>query len=403
MRPASNSSFSFRLFRCLLAGMLITLCPAVSGADRDTGRQDIKSGPTGHAQLELSAVMINNSDPRLDKSKSCTDCHDTLAESHYRGSDPFFDAIIRNQAILSGLIAEDGQPHCTSCHLHHGTSKSTFRFSRAYVELCSNSRSIDPHWSDYHCLSCHTRQPVKGDAPLRAEGYRNILCNRCHRSEYARADIHPVGLKPSEHVRIPQDMPLQEDMLTCSTCHDPCMQIGAIEHHDRAKINRFFLRGKANSRTSFCFLCHLEETYKRLNPHEQVDDQGNIREETCLFCHATIPDVHYLGPEKVSFIVQNPDAYCIGCHHGFTGNHPAGIDHLKIPSAKILASLNTSIQRIGVELPLYKNRIVCATCHNPHQTGVILFSSAATGTKRQNKLRLKPGRMQCVGCHWDKR
>jgi len=105
----------------------------------------------------------------------------------------------------------------------------------------------------------------------------------------------------------------------------------------------------------------------------------------------------------VSFLVQNPDAYCIGCHHGFSRNHPAGIDHLKIPSEKILASLNTSIQRIGVELPLYNERVVCATCHNPHSSGVIRYSAAATGTERKNKLRLMPGRMQCVGCHWDKR
>lgn len=333
---------------------------------------------------------------------SCDLCHGELADSHYWGSNPFLDVIVREEAEKKGILAGNGNPDCTSCHEYHVETDGKALLSVPYMTLCSVSRSINPHWSDTHCLSCHERDPVKGDAPLRHNGSVNDLCNHCHRSEYARSDIHPVEIKPSQNVKIPVDMPLQDEFLTCTTCHDPFMQAGCVKERDKKEKNRFFLRGKEKSRISFCFLCHLEETYKRLNPHEQVDKEGEIKEETCLFCHASIPDVHYLGPEKVTFIVKNPDTYCIGCHHGFTKKHPAGVDHLRTPSNRIMPAMKTSIQRINVELPLYKGKIVCATCHNPHQTGVIQFSVAATGTKRGNKLRLRPGRMQCVGCHWDK-
>ncbi|MBU0945773.1 MAG: hypothetical protein KJ804_02110 [Proteobacteria bacterium] len=341
--------------------------------------------------------------PDVQMQASCDLCHNELADDHYPGSDPFIDVVIREEAIQAGILPENGQPACTSCHDHHGKTDGKGLLSVAYLTLCSKSRSIDPHWSDLHCWSCHEEKPTKDDSALRHKGDSNALCNRCHASEYARSDIHPVGLKPSQHIRIPKYMPLEDGLLTCTTCHDSRLQAGCVKKVRRAKTNVLFLRGKLKSRTSFCFLCHIEESYKLLNPHEQVNEQGEIQEITCLFCHSSIPDVQVLGPGKVGFVVQNPDAYCIGCHHGFVRKHPAGIDHLRVPSPKILATLKTSIQRIGVELPLYKGKVVCATCHNPHQTGVIKFSAAATGTKRDNKLRLMPGIMQCVGCHWDKR
>ena len=375
--------------------------------------QDRFQGKSPHFESEEACGFCHIARPSKEKRQhrppdilmqaSCDLCHNELTDSHYTGTDPFLDANIHEEAVQSGIVPDNGQPACTSCHTHHDKTNGKYRLTAAYIKLSSKSRAIDPHWNNYHCLSCHVREPVKSDAPLQENGDINALCNRCHSSEYARSDIHPVGIKPSQLIRVPAGMPLQDGILTCATCHDSFMQVGGVEHHNKAEINIFFLRGNVKSRTPFCFLCHLEETYKRLNPHEQLDDQGEVREETCLFCHATIPDIHYLGPEKVSFIVQDPDAYCIGCHHGFAKNHPAGINHMTVPSDKIMAALNTSIQRIGVELPLYKGRIVCATCHNPHQTGVIKFSSAATGTKRENKLRLMPGRMQCIGCHWDKR
>ena len=333
---------------------------------------------------------------------ACLLCHWNLADSHFAGVNPFIDEVIRQEAEQAGTFFADGREVCTTCHDPHGSTKGKYLLRGDYLALCKDSLALNPHRKDYLCLSCHLEAPVKDHAPLREQGDKIKLCNRCHLAEYARPDIHPVGIKPTPHIRIPEDLPLQGGKLTCETCHDSLLQIGSRQPRDTRAANPSFLRKLTESRSAFCYLCHIEEIYKRLNPHKQLNEQGKIVEKTCLFCHASIPDVRFIGPEKVSFIIQNPDEYCIGCHPGYTGNHPAQISHLLVPSKKIMAAIKTSVQRIGVELPLYKGRIICATCHNPHQEGVITIDAAATGTQRGNKLRLKPGRNQCTGCHWDK-
>ncbi|MDH3328352.1 MAG: cytochrome c3 family protein [Desulfobulbaceae bacterium] len=340
--------------------------------------------------------------PDIIMQDSCTLCHSNLQSSHYEGVNPFIDIVIRQRADQAGNFFTEGRTVCTTCHDPHGKKNGRYLLRGDYVELCEDSRSLDPHWNDFLCFSCHLRNPVKGNAPLREEGDKNKVCNRCHHSEYAQPDIHPVEVKPSQHIRVPADMPLQNEKLSCETCHNSLLQMGRPQQPDLAETNPNFLRNNQLSRNSFCFLCHIEETYKRLNPHKQLNAQGEIQEETCLFCHASIPNVNFIGPERVSFIIHDPDEYCIGCHHGFTANHPAGFNHLIKPSDKIMHAIQTSIRRIGVELPLFEGKIVCATCHNPHDEGVIKIAAAATGTKRENKLRLMPGRNQCTGCHWDK-
>lgn len=340
--------------------------------------------------------------PGLLLQAACNPCHPNLPPSHFAGMDPFIDRVIRQRAEEAGNFLADNQVVCTSCHDPHAQKSDGGHLRGDYLELCMASRSTNPHWNDYLCLSCHLEQPVKGNAPLRENGDKNLVCNRCHHSEYAQPDIHPVNVIPSSHIRVPEDMPLEEGKLTCDTCHYCRLQMGKSRKSRMLKTNPNFLRKTQITRNSYCFLCHLEETYKRLNPHNQLNASGEVDEETCLFCHAAIPDVNFIGPEKVSFIIHNPDEYCVGCHHGFTQNHPAGVNHLIEPSDKIKAAIETSVQRIGVELPLFHGKIVCATCHNPHQEGVIKISAAATGAKRENKLRLMPGRRQCTGCHWDK-
>jgi predicted CXXCH cytochrome family protein len=336
---------------------------------------------------------------------ACLLCHSNLTDAHYDGANPFIDQAIRERAEEAGVFFVYGREVCTTCHDPHGRKNGRDLLRGDYLALCDDSRALDPHWNNYLCKSCHREPPVKGHAPLREEGDKVNLCNRCHHSGYARPDIHPVGVIPSQHIRIPENLPLQDGKLSCETCHDSLLQMGTRSPEGAGPANPNFLRSVKGPRDAFCFLCHIEETYKRLNPHNQLNEQGKIVEATCLFCHSSIPDVSFIGPEKVSFIVQDPNEYCIGCHPGFTRKHPAGVDHLIEPSKKIMEAIQTSVQRIGVELPLFKGKIFCATCHNPHQEGVIKIDAAATGTKLANKLRLKPGQNQsaeCIGCHWDK-
>ncbi|HHO49085.1 MAG TPA: hypothetical protein ENN06_11650 [Desulfobacteraceae bacterium] len=412
----------------VLFGLTWLIAPSPPGAATIPAEAD-NSGPAVESPLdEVSGQGFQRQFPHTGKESSCVLCHDTrpqkkavpghapdaarqdvcqrchayLTDAHFFGIDPFPDERIRQRAEKAGNFFADGRVVCTSCHDPHGKKNGTYLLRGDYLDLCADSRAVNPHWNNYLCLSCHPEKPAKDHAPLREDGDINNLCNRCHHSEYARPDIHPVGVRPSHHIRIPADMPLWDGRVTCSTCHDCKLQMGLRAAGEPMDTNHNFLRKITTSRNTYCFHCHIEETYRRLNPHNQLDEQGEIVEETCLFCHAVIPDRSFIGPEKVSFVVQDPDEYCIGCHPGFTLNHPAGVSHLLEPSEKILTAIRTSVERIGVELPLFNGRIVCATCHNPHQEGVIQIAPAATGTERQNKLRLMPGRNQCTGCHWDK-
>jgi predicted CXXCH cytochrome family protein len=369
------------------------------------------AGISPHTSETTSCVFCHIATPEKRKNKGkmakdevdaeCFFCHWSLTKNHYKDLDPFPDPLVR-QLLDPASNLQQGQMYCLSCHIHHGKAEKTHLITKQYLQLAALSRNINPHWKNLMCISCHKGTPSKGNPYLLGSGDLNELCNRCHKSEFARADIHPVGLTPSNKVKIPPDMPLQNGKLSCETCHQSSLQENALHISSVGKDNPNFLRRRGMSRNEFCFLCHLQETYRRLNPHLQVDEHGHIKKETCLLCHASLPDIFLFGPENVKFIVIDPNEYCIGCHPGFSENHPAGGRHLVKPSEKIMKSLKTSVQRIGVELPLYKGKIVCATCHNPHDLGVIKYPASAEGSQRKNKLRLKPGIIQCTGCHWDK-
>ena len=336
----------------------------------------------------------------------CTSCHNSLESVHYFGMNPFTDPLALQQYASPEKILAEDQASCIACHSPHtAENNNRYRLTKEYLRLATIARSINPHRQHQQpmCFSCHSTAPVAGQSNLAENGNINALCNRCHTSGFARKEIHPVGIIPSKHIRIPPDMPLQNGLLTCETCHQSSLQPGnPCKSVEGKKENKKFLRGGELSRRDFCFLCHTEETYKRLNPHLQVDEKGKINEKTCLYCHATRPDIKILGLDQVVFLVDNINESCMGCHPGFETKHPSGANHLREPKGKILEGIKTAIDRIGVELPLYNGKIVCATCHNPHQDGVIQIKAAASGSQRKNKLRLLPGILQCTGCHWDK-
>jgi predicted CXXCH cytochrome family protein len=333
----------------------------------------------------------------------CSDCHADLSSVHYRDMNPYGDPLVLDRYNEADQERLRRQPSCLDCHEVHDENGSVALVSDVYLQEVQRSRSVNPHANPLLCISCHEQGGSDGASrPLLAEGDINSLCNRCHHSEFARAEIHPVGIVPSERINIPPQLVLKDGKVTCETCHQSALQGCRDRTIPMGAENRAFLREPGLSRTAFCTLCHVRELYQRLNPHKQRNDDGTVREKTCLFCHAVRPDITVLGPENVTLKVNNPNEFCTGCHSGFQERHPSGGNHLVQPSPVILEALESSVQRIGVELPLSEGKIVCTTCHNPHDEGVIVIPAAAAGTRGRHKLRLLPGRSQCMGCHWDK-
>lgn len=252
------------------------------------------------------------------------------------------------------------------------------------------------HYTGKYCSECHEKKPQKGGNKfLKFGGDFTQLC-RCH-GYTPDTYIHPVDIVPSEEkkAKIPSTLPLTEGKVTCVTCHDIYLQ--CQESKILKQINKRFLRGAPfRKRTDICFECHDEKKYKMLDPHNQLNANGEIIVEKCLYCHLEKPD-----PEHATFkdvkLVGDLIIICQRCHP--PRNHPANADHLRKPSEDTLAIIKQGGGKFNISLPLDSNgKITCVTCHNPHEKGVIpadLPGAKGAGEKFRHRL---PGQI-CQLCH----
>ncbi len=386
-----------------------TLCPVCHG--------DQLTAKSPHVKGKGTCTFCHSAPPKEGQSAkgtvnaavqlACNFCHGALDDAHYLSLNPFSDPCVTWRPGRFAIPMLDGKFTCVSCHDPHGIHDAKGRnmhlLRPAYLKLASLSKKVRPHWRDSLCISCHEGGPEKGRPALREEGDINRLCNGCHESRYARRDLHPVGVAPDEKVRIPEGWPLREGRLTCETCHDSSLQESGETSAAVRKKNPNFLRGGYKTRNEFCFRCHLSEHYKGLNPHVQFGGDGRIREQSCLFCHSSLPDQKIAGIGNLFKPESDLDEYCTWCHTDYEEGHPTAT-HLGEPSQKMLEAMQSSKERIGVEFPLFEGRVICATCHNPHEEGVLSGEkkAVAKGAGARKRLRLSLGREMCVGCHIDK-
>lgn len=253
------------------------------------------------------------------------------------------------------------------------------------------------HYTGKYCGECHEKTPKKGGNKfLRFGGDFTQLC-KCH--GYTSSNyLHPVDIEPSEEkkAKIPKkEFPLSNGKVTCSTCHDIYMQC-----QDSPQLNQFnkrFLRGAPYvRRTDLCFKCHDEKKYKMLDPHNQLNENGDIIAEKCLYCHVEKPDEKTATFKEVK-LIGNLEILCQRCHGERI--HPANANHLHKPSEVTLAIMKEGEKQYGIVLPLDSDgRISCPTCHNPHEKGVIPADrSGAKGAGEKFRHRL-PGQI-CMACH----
>ncbi len=262
----------------------------------------------------------------------------------------------------------------------------------------------NPHWTGTYCAECHLEDNPQGNAAaLRFNGDSVKICNRCHETEFARPDNHPVGVALAEGMETtkPGTFPLDDGKLSCLTCHDVLSQMKADVV--LKATNRKFIRGAPyETLSTFCFFCHRQAEYQKTNPHQQLDAGGRIIEERCLFCHQAAPDpLRAKHINDVSF-KTTLSQYCVNCHSQQKTAHPARADHLAELPDFLKASVPERARAQHAELPLDGDRIFCGTCHNPHEKGVIKRREAAAGASEEYFLRLDGGYPLCVTCHKDK-
>lgn len=282
------------------------------------------------------------------------------------------------------------------------TARSTTSFRLQWVFLlpalliaaaASAEERVNPHWTGKHCAECH----VNGTPPaLLHDGDPVKLCMTCHETGHSGTDVHSLPLAPSAEMksRIPDDWPLYKDSLSCFTCHEPKMQM--YKNEKLKKNNPNFLRGEEHHLSkTFCFNCHSRDTFQKSNPHQQLDENGRLISEKCLFCHKTRPDPDKdVSLDSVDFI-DTLTNICTGCHPGKDKSHPARYPHqVKITDDR---------PPVPDSLPLKDNTVFCGTCHNPHQQGVIKNQKASIGAGHKQFIRAETVYDLCILCHPDKK
>ncbi|MDA8254815.1 MAG: hypothetical protein M0Z99_04100 [Betaproteobacteria bacterium] len=266
-----------------------------------------------------------------------------------------------------------------------------------------------PHWTDDGCPACHLGKPTARNSALRNRDI-NRLCQACHDSISAHNYIHAVGMVPSPEKRNRMNQSLRQalqrggNVITCISCHDLTAQCLPERHHERKDNPRFFRDGPYAERSQLCYSCHNPTHYERLNPHDQISDEGELNSQMCLVCHSVAPNRREVKSiADVSFnIDRNLTLLCAGCHPPIP--HPAGSPgHLYKPSPETLEFINKTENQRGMILPLdpTNEHIFCATCHNPHERGVQILERADRGADGPRRLRAGGGPKDriCTVCH----
>ncbi len=293
------------------------------------------------------------------------------------------------------------------------------------VEVKVEAKEIpNPHWKEGMCGECHEGTPEKGK-PLtfRYGGDFITLCNRCHGLISSHEYIHATGMVPSEEKlrHMPEDFKEalhkdREGRLTCIVCHNLVYQC-LKEEFWREKANPLFLRdGPYAYRATICYKCHEAKKYARLNPHDQINDEGEILTSRCSVCHIGTPDVKKVRSIKeVRFKVEKDlSRLCRSCHNDIP-RHPGvfiglvipgkklepSFTHLRVPPEKVLKRLEKMTAEKGIIMPLEPGtgKIFCSTCHNPHERGIQRLTRADRGADNEQRLRTMRKSDLCLMCH----
>lgn len=276
--------------------------------------------------------------------------------------------------------------------------------ARASTDPVANTNS-SPHWSAGKCAACHKMQDGE-PLPIPAQQV-DQLCLSCHDGVKAASEAHPIGIAASSaHTKIPSDWPTSDGALGCLTCHD--IQQHCDTQATRPSSNVAALRGIGEHQaTDFCGNCHTSDPSWRISPHQQLSPGGSADLQSCLFCHNAAPSIPPDGARRGAPDLRTEgSALCLTCHVRHWDYAPGGHVDREAPP-RILERMRSSSQVSGasrqMRFPLHDGRVVCYSCHNPHQAGLFPTGSelgmlAAGAADRALRLR-KPQLALCLHCH----
>lgn len=278
------------------------------------------------------------------------------------------------------------------------------------VRRVGTADAPNPHWAAKQCVACHQ---MTGSTPLPiASNEVDKTCLSCHDGHRASAEPHPIGrLANHSDIKTPSEWPLNDDRLSCITCHD--IQKHCSPSAKRPVVNPTLLRyHEPEKPLAFCTQCHVATDAWRLSPHDQIAPNGSVRTQTCTFCHSSTPSVSTTGRRMNAPNLREPSSgVCLTCHTKHWDYSPEG--HVERPTTKAIrsrmgaqsgdGSTNTSNDFSESVLPLTDRRVTCYTCHNPHAPGLFprgsqLGSHATVPADAAISLRVNRTDL-CLSCH----
>lgn len=300
---------------------------------------------------------------------------------------------ITKEVFAARQVAEKRE--CATCHI---ASMSEFKRNDVITLVPFEPKPVEKSGrqdvvsTERMCFSCH-------------DGY--VLDARYLWQE--KGHNHPIGMKPSDKVRIPLEkkdgevvFPLNDDgNVYCGTCHT------AHGVNWEYTSSPAFLR-EPNINSSICVVCHTDNEKNREghfnHPLEKIAPEkiteltkvgsqfGDDKELVCQSCHR----VHAAREKKLIVKSNKMSELCITCHKEkkpsneqedqthFT--HPVNIRPKQAVLSERLAGENSKLGPNG--------EVVCETCHRTHDAPSEKIVSVDVKTS---------GGGICLECHENKR
>jgi hypothetical protein len=294
------------------------------------------------------------------------------------------------------------------------------------VTIVSAGKALNPHWVAGRCDTCHTMRGSQ-TLPIPVEQV-DRACQACHDGRRASAEKHPTGRPAATgNTVLPPGWPAPSGRLGCATCHDLTQTFGhGPGHESRSAATPDFLRVSLSpDPLALCAKCHTDiSKSSRFNPHRMLKENGQINEQSCLFCHTrAFKPVELRQRTGEPALKADVITLCVGCHTrhidyfdpGHIGAkatpqivaHMAEMDRAARGEAGSLTDQETAVKNKEkpMRLPLSRNHIVvCSTCHNPHEKGVfpqasVLAIGGIPPTSGPHPVPLRLEAKLCGECH----
>lgn len=282
-----------------------------------------------HKAVDNNLLVMTNKNDEL-----CFVCHYEKRQVYYSNHNLF-----KKQTLDSSIFDNSPSSVCNVCHKPHGWN----------VKYSTNDK--DPY--SVLCLSCHSNPTLVKDKIIDLKSKFN----------------HPI----MKLIDFKIELPLYDNINNAVTTSSKRYQYGYVtcfSCHDTHSKSKGFLR-KELTNNLLCLECHKDKKSILNSKHFSKDI-------SCISCHK----IHNADSPN---LIIGLDDNCMQCHN------KDGIAKTKMIGENSHPVNRVPKFKIKKEYKLKDGKIVCVTCHNPHDKG---YDGKFL---RKNKLGL------CTDCHDDKK